>query len=136
MLKLSGEPGEAAVVAQKRRVPVPRSGSSEGLKFLEPEAARSAVTYDLFTWATKHNRREPVQHRKIKVPHSVMGGDRLTSREQARSHQRLQNYFEFGAGRGMKAKSGSFELNVYRNRIIFVLIVCALVLYSLSWLAD
>lgn len=131
------EPTAGQIAAQKRRVVKidsqrPLSGNRQ---YVDPAAARSAATYDLFTWASKHNRTPAAETaRRIRV--GAPSQDGLTSSEKARNQKRLQNYFEFGAGNSMRAHSGSFELNVHRNRVIFILALCGLILYSLSWLAG
>ena len=127
----------AAVAAQKRRVVRPREDRplDADRKYVDPDVARSAVTYDLFTWATKHNRPKDNEPRRMRV-HVPGEATELTRAQIVRNRQRLQNYFEFGAGSRIKARSGAFELNVHRNRVVFILILTGLLLYSLSWLAS
>lgn len=135
----NGDPSPDQIRAQKRRVVKvrPLEPLANDRRYVQPAASRAAVTYDLFSWAAKHNRtsRSDSSRNPIKLHSSSFGPDGLQApTHHARNTERFKAYFEFGSGGRVKPSGGNWELNVHRNRAVFLLCLSALVLYSLYWL--
>jgi hypothetical protein len=106
-------------------------------RYVMPAESRSAVTYDLFAWAAKHNRGKRSDASRIKVHSRSFGPNGLqapTTRD--RDLVRFKDYFEIGSGARTKALGGNWEMNVYRNRAIFLICLAVAVLYSLHHAAN
>ncbi len=104
---------------------------------MQPAKSRAAVTYDLFAWAAKHNRPARSDAPRIKVHSRSFGPNGLqapTARD--RDLVRFQDYFEIGSGGRTKPHGVGWELNVYRNRALFLIALAAAVLYSLHHAAS
>jgi hypothetical protein len=110
---------------------------SDERRYVQPAASRAAVTYDLFAWAAKHNRGDRPDAKRVKVHARSLGPNGLqapTSRD--RDMERFKDYFEIGSAIRAKSSSGNWELNVHRNRAIFLICLMGLVLYSLYHAAN
>lgn len=93
---------------------------------------RDAVTYDLFSWALKHNQAARNKRGgRIKVTSRSFEPNGLkapTLRD--RRAARFNNYFELNS-QIRRSQRGRYELNVHRNRLLFMFVLFALVIYSL-----
>ncbi|MCC5847023.1 MAG: hypothetical protein JJU29_02935 [Verrucomicrobia bacterium] len=124
------EPERSVVVAQKRRVI--KSRSLEPLdperRYVQPDTARVALCHGIFAWV------RPLHGRKVKVKNRGMESNGLSAPTvHSREKAKFNDYFELGTGIKIKPGNVNWELNVHRNRIIFLAATIAVVLYCIYW---
>ncbi|MEX2606889.1 MAG: hypothetical protein WD708_06045 [Kiritimatiellia bacterium] len=132
--KTSAEPG----VTPARRI-------VKTLKPLEPLAPEKryvpihsshvSVFTGLFAWAIQQNRHGKRANRKITFNQQSFGPNGLQApTPQSRTKARFNNYFALGTAKELRPVESGHHLNVHRNRLIFLTVLGAVVIYSLVWM--
>lgn len=124
-------PGLDPVQAGKRRVikARPLEPLPPERKYVEPAAARAGLSLGLFSWVHRRTR--------VKVDRGCLPPDGLRApTHQAQQQARFQGYFELrGAGK-LHFPDPSREFTIHRNRVIFLGLLLAAVVYGLYWIAS
>lgn len=125
----SPESAEAVeVAALKRRVvkqpPLPPLDPER--RYVQPKTSNVAVLGGFL-----------FRRRKFKVGKKAFGPDGLRApTRKAREKFRFNEYFELGTGIKVSPDKAPWELNVFRNRIVFFIMLAVVIGYCLAWLAG
>lgn len=104
-------------------------------RYVQPDVAHVSVFTGLFSWAMGQNKRGK-NGNKIKLNHQSYGPDGLQARTGAqRTQAKFNNYFALGTEKDLKPIDRGNHLNVHRNRLVFLLILAGLIIYSLLWIS-
>lgn len=105
-------------------------------RYVQPDVAHVSVFTGLFSWALGEGKRGKNSGRKIKLNRQSFGPDGLQAPTGAqRTQAKFNNYFALGTGKDLKPMHTGHQLNVHRNRLVFLLILSALIIYSLLWIS-
>lgn len=100
-------------------------------RYVQPDVAHVSVFTGLFSWALGQNKRG----KKLKMNRQSFGPDGLQApTRDSRNHAQFTNYFALGTEKDLRPMDSGSHLNVHRNRLVFLLIVSAVVIYSLVWI--
>ena len=122
-------PDAVQVAAQKRRVikSRPLEPLDPERRYVQPHTSRVALCTSVFSWMTPRWRKVDMR-RRVAEPNGL-NAPTPVSREKARFNQ----YFELGTGIRVRPGNVNWELNVHRNRVIFLLVLLGVILYCLHW---
>lgn len=98
--------------------------------------AHVSVFTGLFTWALRQDRLGKRANPKVKIHSRSFGPDGVqapTHREKTRAT--FTNYFTFGTQKDLRPLTSDNASNVFRNRVLFLGILCGLIVYTLVWIS-
>lgn len=105
-------------------------------RYVQPDVAHVSVFTGLFSWAMGQNKRGRNGGNKVRLNRQSFGPDGLQAPTGAkRTQAQFNNYFALGTEKDLKPLDSGHQLNVHRNRLIFLVILAALIIYSLLWIA-
>ena len=104
-------------------------------RYVQPDVAHVSVFTGLFSWALGQNKRGK-HGNKVKLNRQSFGPDGLQAPTGAKQTQaKFNNYFALGTEKDLKPMDKGHQLNVHRNRLVFLLILAGLIIYSLVWIS-
>lgn len=117
------------VAAQKRRVVKarPMEPLDPERRYVQPHTSRVALCTSVFSWMTPRWRKVDMR-RRVAEPNGLNAPT-----HHCRDKARFNEYFELGTGIRVRPGNVNWEMNVHRNRIIFLLVVLGVILYCLHW---
>jgi len=100
-------------------------------RYVQPDVAHVSVFTGLFSWAIGQNKRG----KKVKINRQSFGPDGLQApTRDSRTKAKFNNYFALGTEKDLRPMDMGSSLNVHRNRLIFLVILSAVIIYSLIWI--
>lgn len=97
-------------------------------RYVVPHRSHVSVFTGLFSWALSVNRFGKKRRRQVKV-----GSIHRSGQGQGKG-QRFTNYFSLGTSKDLLPRDRSSEPNVHRNRLVFLVLLTVVVVYSLVWI--
>lgn len=116
------------VTGQKRRMvkQPPLPPLDPGRRYVQAKTSNASVLVGFF-----------FRHRKFKVGKGSFGPDGLSApTRKAREKFKFNEYFELGTGIKVSPEKAPWELNVFRNRVVFFILIAVVLGYCLAWLAG
>jgi len=97
----------------------------EERRYVVPHKSHVSVFTGFFSWALRANRLGKRSRRQVKIG-SVSNG--------TGKGQRFTQYFSLGTSKDLMPRDRSGEPNIHRNRLVFLALLTAVVIYSLIWI--
>ncbi|WFB35016.1 hypothetical protein P3T73_12685 [Kiritimatiellota bacterium B12222] len=102
-------------------------------RYVQPEVAHVSVFTGLFSWA--FSQKKGKQGGRVKLNRQSYAPDGIQAPTSAsRTQAKFNNYFALGTEKDLRPKEKSSHLNVHRNRLLFLVFVAAVIIYSLVWI--
>ncbi len=105
-------------------------------RYVPIHSSHVSVFTGLFAWAIQQNRYGKRAGRKVTFNQQSFGPNGLQApTPQSRTKAQFNNYFALGTAKELRPIESGHHLNVHRNRLIFLGILGAVVIYSLVWMS-
>ncbi|MDF3130496.1 hypothetical protein P0Y35_14915 [Kiritimatiellaeota bacterium B1221] len=122
--------GRRIVKSMPRDVPLKREQ-----RYVQPDVAHVSVFTGLFSWALGQNKRGKGSSSKVKLNHQSFGPNGIQApTSDSRKQAKFNNYFALGTEKDLRPKDSGSHLNIHRNRLVFLLILSVVIIYSLIWI--
>jgi hypothetical protein len=106
-------------------------------RYVQPDVSHVSVFTGLFSWALRSNRLGKNAGRRVRLDSQSFGTDGFRAPTgKARGQAKFTNYFALGTEKDLRPRDSGHELNVHRNRVLFLGVLMAMVIYSLVWIAG
>ena len=99
-------------------------------RYVQPHTSHVSVFTGFFSWAIRANRLGRNARRPVKLDSN------RSTRERVPEAGRFSSYFSLGTGRDLRPRDSGHELNIHRNRVLFLGLLTAVVMYTLVWMTS
>ncbi|MDA3872870.1 MAG: hypothetical protein PF795_02790 [Kiritimatiellae bacterium] len=104
-------------------------------RYVPIHSSHVSVFTGLFAWAIQQNRHGKRANRKVTFNQQSFGPNGLQApTPQSRTKAQFNTYFALGTAKELRPIESGHHLNVHRNRLIFLTVLGAVVIYSLVWM--
>jgi hypothetical protein len=97
-------------------------------RYVQPHVSHVSVFTGFFSWAVRANRLGKFARQPVKIQSFRRNGV-------GRSRPSLASYFSLGTAQDLRPRDAGEELHIRRNRMLFLGLLAAVVVYSLVWMA-
>lgn len=105
-------------------------------RYVQPDIAHVSVFTGLFGWALGQSKRTRNAN-KVKFNHQSFGPNGLQApTSESRTKAKFNNYFALGTEKDLRPTDRGAHLNIHRNRLIFLVVIAAVTIYSLVWITS
>lgn len=103
-------------------------------RYVQPDVAHVSVFTGLFGWAFGQSKRQRSAN-KVKLNSQSFGPNGIQAPTSAsRTKAKFTNYFALGTEKDLRPTDRGAHLTVHRNRLIFLIVVAVVIVYSLIWM--
>lgn len=128
----SGEAADRRRIVKKTPAPEPLARER---RYVQPDSSHVSVFTGLFAWALRQNRGGGSAGRKVRMNRQSFGPDGLRApTRHSRNQAKFANYFALGTEKDLKPLDSGHDINVHRNRTVFLVLLAVVVVYSLTWI--
>jgi len=99
-------------------------------RYVQPHTSHVSVFTGFFSWALRVNRLGKYPGRPVKLE-SRRGGPGIS-----RSSGSFSSYFSLGTERDLRPRDSGQDLNIHRNRVVFLAVLAGVMIYTLVWLTN